>query len=97
MTPSNDQLAMQILLAAGQAKQELFHAITVHRQGQALTLQSGRSHLVTAHQAQNQLTARLADQQTSPDILTCHAMDTLMAVESNYELVQALLSESSEV
>ncbi|WP_087741614.1 PTS lactose/cellobiose transporter subunit IIA [Levilactobacillus zymae] len=95
MTPSNAQLAMQVLLAAGQAKQALLHAIAAHQHGQTLNLQPGHHHLVTAHQAQNQLTARLADQQQSPDVLTCHAMDTLMAVESNYELVQALLSDSS--
>lgn len=94
MVPSNEQLAMQVLLAAGQAKQVLLQAVAAQRQGHALNLQPGRAQLVTAHQAQNQLTARLADQHLAPNVLTCHAMDTLMAVESNYELIQALLSKS---
>lgn len=88
---------MQILLAAGQAKQTLLKAIKQHHQGEQLDLQPGQTHLLAAHRAQNQLMARLTAKRQSPDVLDCHAMDTLMAVESNFELVQALCSNSSEI
>ncbi|QMU07040.1 PTS lactose/cellobiose transporter subunit IIA [Levilactobacillus suantsaii] len=93
MTPTNDQLAMQVLTTAGQAKQTLFQAIQTYHQTGVLELQAGHDQLVTAHRLQNQLTARLADRQASPNVLGCHVLDTLMAVESNYDLVQALLSK----
>ena len=96
MVPSNDQLAMQILLAAGQAKQVLLTAIEQYHQGKRLELQPGHAHLLAAHRAQNQLMARLTAKRQSPDILDCHAMDTLLAVESNFDLVQALLSNPNE-
>lgn len=93
MAPTLDQLAMQLLLASGEAKQQLFETIRQIKQGRAPhDWTACQQKLVHAHQVQNQLTARLADAQTPLSVLCGHALDTMMAVESNYELAQALLT-----
>ncbi|KRO03461.1 hypothetical protein IV54_GL000186 [Levilactobacillus paucivorans] len=83
------QLAMQLLLAAGEAKQLLLKAAADGK----LTpteLAPCRAKLVTAHQVQTKIMAELTSKGLGPDILVIHAMDSLMTVESNFELIQLL-------
>lgn len=84
------QLAMQLLLAAGEAKQLLLKAAAAGELTPTDDLALCRTKLVTAHQFQTKIMAELTSKGLDPDILVIHAMDSLMAVESNFELIQLL-------
>lgn len=91
MTPTIEQLAMQVLVTAGNAKTSLYQAISVAReQHQSLDLTTCHDQLVTAHKVQTQMMAKMAAEDLPVTILINHAMDTLMAVQGNYELIEAL-------
>lgn len=83
------QLAMQLLLAAGEAKQLLLKAAAAGELTPT-NLAPCRAKLVAAHQFQTKIMAELTSKGLGPDILVIHAMDSLMAVESNFELIQLL-------
>ncbi len=91
MTPTIEQLAMQVLVTAGTAKENLYRAITIAReQHQSLELSACHDQLLAAHKVQTQMMAKMAAEDLPVTILINHAMDTLMAVQGNYELVEAL-------
>ncbi|UIF29331.1 PTS lactose/cellobiose transporter subunit IIA [Levilactobacillus brevis] len=91
MPPTIEQLAMQVLVQAGTAKSSLYQAIaTAKTQHQSLDLATCREQLLAAHKVQTQMMAKMAAEDLPVTILINHAMDTLMAVQSNYELIEAL-------
>ncbi|KRL95287.1 PTS lactose/cellobiose transporter subunit IIA [Levilactobacillus hammesii] len=91
MTPTIEQLAMQVLVTAGTAKNSLYRAIAVAReQHQSLDLTACHDQLLAAHKVQTQMMAKMAAEDLPVTILINHAMDTLMAVQGNYELIMAL-------
>lgn len=91
MTPTIEQLAMQVLVSAGTAKENLYRAIaTAREQHQSVALSTCHDQLLAAHKIQTQMMAKMAAEGLPVTILINHAMDTLMAVQGNYELIQAL-------
>ncbi|MCT4488520.1 PTS lactose/cellobiose transporter subunit IIA [Levilactobacillus parabrevis] len=91
MTPTIEQLAMQVLVTAGTAKESLYRAIaTAREQHQSLELSVCHDQLLAAHKVQTQMMAKMAAEDLPVTILINHAMDTLMAVQGNYELLEAL-------
>ncbi|NLR10676.1 MULTISPECIES: PTS lactose/cellobiose transporter subunit IIA [Lactobacillaceae] len=91
MTPTIAQLAMQVLVQAGNAKNSLYQAITTARtQHQSLDLTTCQDQLLAAHKVQTQMMAKMAAEDLPVTTLINHAMDTLMAVQGNYELIVAL-------
>ncbi|WP_168901197.1 PTS lactose/cellobiose transporter subunit IIA [Levilactobacillus tujiorum] len=86
-----EQLAMQLLVTAGTAKNSLYQELTAARlQHRQPDLTSCHDQLLTAHKVQTQMMAKMAATDLSMSVLVSHAMDTLMAVQGNYELIEAL-------
>lgn len=95
-TMSVEMIAMQVILAGGNARSEAYEALRCAKQGDFAAAEehmaASKSEIVAAHRIQTDLIQREAAGQPTPmGLLMVHAQDHLMTAMAEQNLIQELI------